>query len=131
MKYILSLAVILAANLTFAKTAAQLDQTQDIKIQIENQTGIQLQNLVLKPQFSCWTTDPEGGGEAGTSVNEITVPFSYDVSGLSTSVINATVKIEGSSRGEAPKKRSFFSSSRCGAGVLLVLQEKAKVTPRF
>jgi len=126
MKYVLSLVLILVANLALAKTSAQLDAIAHVKFQIENQAGIKLENLILKPVLSCWTTDPEGGGESGTSVNEVKVPFSYNVGGLNSSVINATVKIEGKANAEAPKKKSLFSTSRCGAGVLMVIQEEGK-----
>jgi hypothetical protein len=126
MKYVLSLALIFAAHLAFAKTSAQLDATQDVKIQIENQSGLKFKNMILKPRLSCWTTDPEGGGEASTTINDARVPFSYYVGSLNSSIINASVKIEDSAAAEAPKKRSLFSASRCGAGVLMVTQEEGK-----
>ncbi len=119
MKTFSSIALLLIANMAFAKTSAKVDPTPKLEIQIANQSGLQFDEITLKPALSCWTTDLESGGESNTRLTSIEVPFRSTVVELNSSVILISFKVEKGARAEAPKKLSRFSSSRCGFGVVL------------
>lgn len=118
MKVLLSLLFAISSHIAYAKSAAQIDPTPELKIQLSNQTKVQIENISLEPDFSCWTRVSTGSGETSSYAHQVAVPFSYSIRDLSSSLTSIYFKIEKTATAQSPKVSSIFNSTHCSFGVI-------------